>query len=43
MQTNIYTGIATTSSQQKNNVFNTLAHRDKVVSTNQQALHKKIE
>ena len=27
----------------ENSVFNTLAHRAKVVSTNQQALHKEME
>ena len=41
-QTNIYAWTATTSLQQ-NSVFNTLAHRAKVVSTNQQTLHKELE
>ena len=43
IQISIYIGIVTTSSLAKYSVFNTLAHRAKVVSTNQQTLHKELE
>ena len=42
-QTNVYTGTAKHFMMAKHSVFNILAHRPQIVSTNQQALHKEME